>query len=156
MAGLLRKWQQEFSKGMNLIIKVHPNMSQDQIDILLSNFDLTVGNVRVIHRDLDSDVLIWNSNIVMAQESTMLSQSAYMGRPVIVLDPLGRQLENPMTVNRVAPRASSADQLNEIILQLLDKKSDLYGSFLTNQSRMGYCRNGVKNIADLTVRLLDA
>ena len=151
---LLRDWRNNYSTGINLVIKVHPNMTPMQVEALISNFDNTAGEIKIVHRELDPDLLIWSSDIVMAQNSTMLTQAAYMGRPVIVLDPIGRQLKNPMVMSKIAPIAKNAMELSYFIKHLLDQESELFKNFMLSKNNVGYVKNGVNNIADMTALLL--
>ncbi|MGI9316184.1 MAG: hypothetical protein ACR2QW_02530, partial [bacterium] len=71
-------------QAFNLVLKIRPNVEPRQIIDVIRRFDDSLANFKVIHTEMDPNELIWNSAVVIGQVSTMLTQAAYMGRPVII------------------------------------------------------------------------
>jgi hypothetical protein len=151
---LLRGWQQKYSREFNFVIKVHPNMQPHEIESMLKSFDCSEDNVKIVHKEIDPNILLWNSDVVIAQDSTLLTQAAYMNKPIVVLDPTGRQRQNPLTMNGMAPIAKDENELNHFLTELIDLNSSLYKKFLSGKNKIGYQTSGITNIADEVTQLL--
>lgn len=149
VVALLERCYQIRGRAYNFAIKVRPNIEPKDIDNILARFDKTKGNLRVIHTEMDPNVLIWNSDLVIGQVSTMLTQAAYMGRPVVILDPLDLRSSEPLAISRTAPVVRNDAELADAIESLSQKDSSMLVEFERGLQRMNFQKHGTRNVCDL-------
>lgn len=145
-----RSWGSEF----NFVIKLRPNIDPQQFGNVLQLFDTPQENFRLIHTEMDPNVLIWNSTIVLGQVSTMLTQAAYMGRPVVILDPVKLRANEPLAQTGVAQLVRNADELHAAINALGQNDSQMFHDFEAGCQSMHFQNQGTKNVCDLIERYL--
>ena len=151
---MLAAWHRDHGHKYRFIVKVHPNMTPEGIAAVESHFHSSSGAIRFIHSQVPPNDVLWNSHLVMAQESTMLTQAAYMERPVIILDPQYLRQDSAFVVCEAAPIVRTQDQLEEAISGLLDQGSTLRQKFREGLRTLGYKKNGIQNVADVAQDLL--
>lgn len=145
-----RSWGSEF----NFVIKLRPNIEPQQIENILQLFDTSRGNFRLIHTEMDPNVLIWNSSVVIGQVSTMLTQAAYMGRPVVIVDPVRLRANEPLAQTGVARLVRNADELHEAVNALSKAESRMFQDFEAGRQSMHFQNHGTNNVCDLIERHL--
>jgi len=145
-----RSWGSEF----NFVIKLRPNIDPGQIENILNRFDSSQGNLRLVHTEMDPNVLIWNSTIVLGQVSTMLTQAAYMGRPVVILDPIQLRANEPLAQTGVARLARNADELRAAINALGQTDSQMFQDFEAGCQSMHFQNHGTNNVCNLIAQSL--
>lgn len=136
-------------QAFNLVLKLRPNLEPRQITDVIGLFDDSRGNFKVIHTEMDPNALIWNSTVVIGQVSTMLTQAAYMGRPVVIMDPLKIRNEEPLALNGVARVVSDAEELFNAIELLSQPGSQIFRGFEQGRQNMHFQNQGTKNICQL-------
>lgn len=144
------------SKGIafNFVIKLRPGIERRQIQNILNRFDPSLGNLKLIHDEMNPNVLIWNSTVVIGQVSTMLTQAAYMGRPVVILDPLQLRAHEPLAQTGLARLVRNSDELFEAINALSQAGTQMFDDFVAGCRSMHFQKQGTKNVCDLIERYL--
>ncbi len=151
---MLEQCFRSHAKAFNLVLKLRPNIETREVSDVIKRFDNSLDNFKVIHTELDPNELIWNSTLVLGQVSTMLTQAAYMGRPVVILDPRELRGEEPLVQNRLAWVVRNAEDLFDAISALSQPDSYIYHGFGEGSQRMRFQNNGTKNVCRLIERYL--
>lgn len=145
LAQCFRSAEREF----NLAIKIRPNIEPDEIRDVLALFENEQGSCRIIHTEMDANQLIWNSDVILGQVSTMLTQAAYMGRPVVILDPRNLRRDEPLARSGVARVVQSSAQLRQVIESLSRAGSQMFRDFEEGCRRMNFKHGGTANVCNL-------
>jgi hypothetical protein len=149
---LMKGWHNSFGSKYNLIIKVHPNFATSEADQLASHFH-GQDAVRVIHTQVEPNVLLRGSDVVLGRLSTMLTQAAYMKKPLVILDPHHLDTDEVFTSTGMARTVDNPIDLDRQIQALLDPASANYRKFLSGLERINYRRNGTENVAEVIKNL---
>lgn len=154
---LLAEWRRRVSDDeLTFVIKAHPTTSDQQLRAILSRFDKRRPDLRVIQSEMDPNSLIWSSRVVVGQFSTMLTQAAYMQRPVLILDPLGMRRENAFLETGIGRAVRDAEELDRACRELLDSSGALQASLARKFEQIGFRREGTQHVVRDIEGLLSA
>lgn len=142
---MLSSWSAAVDERVDFVIKVHPNFSTDEVKKLVSRFAQR-ANIHVITSQIETNHLIWNSDLVVAQESTVLIQACYMRKPVVILDPINIRIGNPYTSSGVGLDARDGRELASAVDFWLSGSDLATERFATGIKKLGIKTNASKNV----------
>lgn len=147
------EWFKNYSENFNLVIKLHPNIKNDDFDKINSKFsDINkYANLRFIKKELDPNYVLWNSDIIISQESTMMTQASVMGKPLLTLNPTN---ERPNCPHVKVGGSSFINSSAEVQSHISKLKREFQGIENTKKNAFGIPPNAAKNISDLVDQVL--
>ena len=134
------------------MIKFHPNTNTTEMDNILSRFEINNECIRVIHSEIDPAVILRFSDIIISQDSTMLVQASYLGKPVLIMDPQEIRMDSPYALAGAGQFVKTPTDINMFLEKMTSKTGAPQSQ--NNFVSMGFLRNGTKNITERAESLL--
>ncbi len=144
---LLSNWFKSKAKtNDHLVIKFHPDASAEQKTKVISCFS-AYNHAFTIAKDNENIFeLIVKSGVVMAQESTTMLETFFIGKPSICLDPLSIRKNIPYVLSGASKRVVTVDELNAAIAASFSFGSD---NMKMIKQKMRFKTNATENIFNM-------
>ncbi len=129
------------------IYKLHPS----ELMSYYKEFFDQIGENFVISKDLDSNVILEKSDIVVTFLSTVGLQAIVNGKPVITINLSGKNYPEDFSNYNCALKVTDLNALDYSIEKMLDLNSDEYKEISKHMEKMKMPSNSADNIADVII-----